>query len=77
MDYATDAIDDYMKFDGDYWVQKEPVYSGDFNALFKRGDLVKSQSNYPQLWSLWNLTERLILHNNEAFAKRLEKLLRG
>ena len=76
MDYATEAIDDYMKIDGDYSIQKEPVYGGDFNAFFKREDLAKSQSNYPQLWSLWNLTERLMLRNNEAFAGRLEKLLR-
>ncbi len=76
MDYATEAIDDYMKIDGDYSIQKEPVYGGDFNAFFKREDLAKSQSSYPQLWSLWNLTERLMLRNNEAFAGRLEKLLR-
>lgn len=77
MDYATDAIDDYMKIDSDYSVQKEPVYNGDFNAFFKREDLAKSQNNYPQLWSLWNLTERLMLRNNEAFSARLEKLLRS
>lgn len=76
VDYATDAIDDYMKRDGDYSVQKEPIYGGDFNAFFKREDLAKSQGNYPQLWSLWNLIERLMLRNNEAFAGRLEKLLR-
>ena len=74
VDYATDAIDDYMNADGDYSVQKEPVYNGDFNAFLKREDLAKSQSNYPQLWGVWNLTERLIWRN-EAFAGRLEKLL--
>ena len=77
IDYATEAIDDYMKLDGDYSIQQEPVYGGDFNAFFKREDLAKAQNNYPQLWSLWNLTERLMLRNNEAFAERLEKLLRG
>ena len=63
MDYATEAIDDYMKLDGD------------FSAFLKREDLAKAQQNYPQLWSLWNLTERVI-RNDEAFSLRLEKLLR-
>lgn len=76
VDYATEAIDEYMNPDGDYSVQKEPVYNGNFNAFLKREDLAKSQENYPQLWGLWNLTER-VLRNNEAFTLRLEKLLRG
>ena len=75
VDYATEAIDDYMNPDGDYSVQKEPVYSGNFNAFFKREDLAKTQTNYPQLWNLWNLTERL-MRSNEGFRLRLEKLLR-
>ena len=74
VDYATETIDDYMNPEGDYSVQKEPVYSGDFNAFFKREDLAKAQTNYPQLWNLWNLTERL-MRSNGAFTMRLEKLL--
>ena len=76
MDYATEAIDEYMDAQGDYSIAKEPVYSGDFNAFLKREDLAKSQENYPQLWGLWNLTERLI-RTNEAFTMRLEKSLRA
>ena len=34
------------------------------------------QGNYPQLWGLWNLTER-VMRTNEAFMSRLEKLLRA
>ena len=75
VNYATEAMDEYMKFDSDYSLQKEPVYQGDFNAFLKREDLAKSQENYPQLWGLWNLTER-VMRNNEAFTLRLEKLLR-
>ena len=74
--YAAEAIDDYMNVAGDYSIGKEPSYGGDFNAFLKREDLAKSQSHYPQLWNVWNITERLIARN-EAFAARLEKLLRA
>ena len=74
-EYAAEAIDDYMNFNGDYSVAKEPSYNGDFNAFFKREDLAKSQQNYPQLWALWNVTERL-MNRDEPFSRRAEPLLR-
>ncbi len=75
IEYATEAIDDYMNPDGDYSIAREPNYSGNYNAFLKREDLAKSQSNYPQLWSIWNMSERLI-GRDETFSLRLEKLLR-
>ena len=73
--YATEAIEDYMNPAGDYSIAKEPNYSGNYNAFLKREDLAKSQFNYPQLWSVWNMSERLI-GRDETFFLRLEKLLR-
>ena len=73
--YATEAIEDYMNPTGDYSITKEPNYNGNYNAFLKREDLAKSQSNYPQLWSVWNMSERLI-GRDETFSLRLEKLLR-
>ena len=73
--YATEAIDDYMNPTGDYSIAREPSYSGNYNAFLKREDLAKSQANYPQLWSVWNMSERLI-GRDETFSLRLEKLLR-
>ena len=75
IEYATEAIDDYMNPNGDYSIAREPNYSGNYNAFLKREDLAKSQANYPQLWSIWNMSERLI-GRDETFSLRLEKLLR-
>lgn len=75
VDYATEAIDDYMKPDSDYSIAREPNYSGNFNGFLKREDLAKSRDNYPQLWGEWNMSERL-MGRHEAFILRVEKLLR-
>lgn len=75
-DEATEAIAEYMKSDGDYSIQRERAYGGDFNAFFKKSDLAKSQADFPNLWSVWNLTERVLLRDT-GFTGRVEPVLRA
>ena len=76
IDYAADAIDDYLREGSDYSISREPGYEGDFNAFFKKSALAKSQTSYPQLWGAWNVTE-IAMKNDANFMGKIDPVLRA